>query len=70
MSQEEVFKILKILGGKATTKEITKYARENYPSLTLYMYTTKRLKQLQRYGFIRRVTNENVVSWEIVKDFK
>lgn len=70
MSQEEVFKILKILGGRATTKEITDYARENYPSLTLYMYTTKRLKQLQRSGFIRRTINENIVNWEIIKKFK
>ena len=70
MSQEEVFKILKILGGKASIKDITAYARDHYPNLSLYMYTTKRLKQMERYGFVKKtIIGKNTV-WEILREFK
>ncbi len=70
MSQEEVFKILKKLGGKATIKDITTYARDNYPNLSLYMYTTKRLKQMEKYGFVKKTVIGKDTVWEILKEFK
>jgi len=53
MSQEVVFSILKKLGGKATTKEITDYARKNY----------------QNYGFIKRAVVNKGDVWEILKEY-
>lgn len=43
MSQEEVFKILKKLGGEATISEIKKMVKEKYPSTSL-----KRLEKNNR----------------------
>lgn len=52
MSQQEVLKILKKLGGKATTKQISQYAKKNYPDTTLHTYVAGRLKKLENWGYI------------------
>ena len=70
MSQDEVFTILKKLGGKATTSEITDYARINYTDSELYMRVRKGLRKLAGYGLIKRTIVNRVNMWEIVKDYK
>lgn len=68
MSQREVFKVLKELGGRATTKEIKETIRSKFPDTTLYLYVTNRLKKLERKGFVRRVIKDDVY-WEITKEY-
>lgn len=54
MSQEDVLKILKELGGEATTGEVSKKALRKYPNRTLYKYVSTRLKQLQLWNIVGR----------------
>lgn len=70
MSQEEVFHIVKLLGGKATTKEVTDYARKNYPNYSLYMYIGRRLRKLAEWGYLKRTNVGAMDSWEIIKEYK
>lgn len=54
MSQENVRKILKSLGGEASTSEIAEDARRAYPDRTLHTYVGDLLKRLQEKGFVER----------------
>lgn len=60
MSQAETFGLLKELGGRATSKELKQLAKERYPELTLWIYISKRLRQLRYNGKIdfNEATNE------------
>ena len=53
MSQDKVLRILEELGGRATASQIRKEAMRRYPRTTLYTYTTKRLKSLQKWGIVK-----------------
>jgi hypothetical protein len=55
MSQEDVYKLIKMLGGRATTAEIKKLAQQKYPDRTLHQYVGDRLKKLQKWGFVEKV---------------
>ena len=63
MSQEDVFNILKELGGEATTEQIRKKARVKYPKRTLYLYVLNRLRKLEKDKQILFI-REN---WRIIK---
>lgn len=52
MSQEEVYKILKELGGIATQKQIKQRAKEKFPSFSLFQYVGNRLRKLERNGYV------------------
>ena len=54
MSQSDVYNILLELGGTATVREIAQRAREKYPRRTLHLYVNVRLRQLQKWGMVRR----------------
>jgi hypothetical protein len=54
MSQEDVLKILKELGGKATTAQIRERAKNKYPDRTLFLYITNRLKRLEHFDRIKK----------------
>jgi len=54
MSQEDVYKLIKLLGGRATTSEIRELARRTYPDRTLYQYVGDRLKKLQKWGLVEK----------------
>lgn len=65
MSQEDVYKILKELGGKATSKQISELARKKFPDQTLYQYVGNRLQKLRTKKVIRY--HEGL--WEIIEDY-
>lgn len=67
MSQEDVLKILKELGGKATLFEIRKRAREKYPDRTLYLYVSNRLSKLEKWDVIENTKNGRNTIWQIKK---
>ncbi len=68
MSQEDTFKILKELGGKATSLEISRRAKEKYPHRTLHHYVSTRLKDLAKWGFvIKEVGSDGKKIWKIKK---
>ena len=67
MSQEDVLKILKELGGKATSSEIRKRAREKYPDRTLYLYVSDRLNKLEKWDVIEKTKNGRNTIWQIKK---
>ncbi len=70
MSQEEVYKILKDLGGFATTKEIREEAKRKFPNLSLHMYVYRRLKKLEKYGFVKRIAGYKKTKWKIVRKYR
>ena len=52
MSQKLVFELLRDLGGRATTSEVSKLARQRYPEATLYQYVGQQLHKLMKWGTI------------------
>jgi len=56
MSQTDVYNILKELGGKASSSDIKKIAKEKFPNRTLYMYVGNRLRKLERKKVIEIIT--------------
>ena len=53
MSQETVYKLLKKLGGRATSREIRDLAKKMYPQYTLHLYIANRLRKLERNGYVK-----------------
>ena len=69
MCQEEVYKIIKELGGEAAHKEIKQRAKEKFPHLSLYQYVGDRLTKLKRKGYLTRMCdNEGNIVWKIVAE--
>jgi len=68
MSQQDVFKILKDLGGEATTKQIREMAKKRYPNSTLYSFVTNRLRKLEKWGYVKEDRTKE--TWKIVKELK
>jgi len=74
MSQEEIYKILKELGGEASTSEISRRAKEKFPNLTLYQYVGDRLRKLEKKGYVARVIDKSergagTVRWMIIEEY-
>jgi Fe2+ or Zn2+ uptake regulation protein len=69
MSQESVYKILKELGGKATTSDIRIRAKENFPTATLYQYVNNRLRKLEKNGYVKRTVEKNQTTWSIILNY-
>jgi Fe2+ or Zn2+ uptake regulation protein len=71
MSQEEVYKILKELGGIATQKQIKQRAQEKFPNATLYTYVGNRLRKLRKNGYVVSYMNENHEKvWKIIEEYR
>lgn len=69
MSQEEVYKILKELGGNATTRQIRIRAKEKFPQASLYQYVTNRLQKLEKNGYVKRTIENKHTLWSIISDY-
>lgn len=63
MSQEDIFNIIKELGGEATIEQIRKKAKSKYPKRTLYLYVLNRLKKLEKG---KQILHKNQ-KWKIIK---
>jgi hypothetical protein len=63
VSQRTVFELLKELGGRARTGEISKLAFEKYPDLTLNQYVSDRLHKLANWGYVKKNPDG---TWEII----
>jgi DNA-binding HxlR family transcriptional regulator len=50
-----VLKILKELGGEATSGEIRRRAKEKFPDRSLYQYVSDRLRKLEKNGYVIRI---------------
>ena len=66
MSKKKVYKLIKELGGKATHSKIKTLAKEKYPKLTLYRYTARELRRLEKSGYVRQ---DNEGYWIIIKEY-
>jgi uncharacterized membrane protein len=69
MSQEEVYKIIKELGGEATYRQIKQRAKEKFPNSTLWQYVGDRLKKLEKKGYVKKVEINDEIIWKIVEDY-
>ncbi len=63
MSQQAIFELLRKLGGKATSKQISELALKTYPEYTLHSYVGKRLSKLVKRGYVRKNGDG---TWEII----
>ena len=72
MSQEEVFKALKALGGKATGGEIKRKLQEMYPDKSVSRNVALYMKRLAKYNFVRRTDDGSGfrATWEIIRDLE
>lgn len=66
MSQKAVYELLKELGGRATSREISRLAKERYPIYTLHLYVTNRLHKLERNGIVKQ---DKEGYWEIIDEY-
>jgi len=69
MSQEKVYKILQELGGMATTGEISRVAKQKYPTANLYHYVSTRLGQLEKFHIVERIKTKEGFKWKILRKF-
>ena len=73
MSQCVTYKLLKILGGEATSTEIIKLSRSLYPNSTLYSVIGNRLTELKKSGYIKFVPNPQYLrkhgKWIIIEEY-
>ena len=70
MSQEEVYKILEGLGGTATTKQISRRAKEKFPKYALWSYVGHILRKLKKNGYVIKVPGEGrQVLWKIIREY-
>lgn len=69
MSQHDVYLILKELGGKATTKQVSELAKEKYPNLSLHMYVNNRLRKLEKNGYVKVNRSGKIFVWQIISDY-
>jgi uncharacterized membrane protein len=69
LSQQEVYLILKELGGEATTKQISIRAKEKFPDATLYTYVHNRLTKLEKNGYVKRIAKGKEEFWQIIATY-
>lgn len=65
MSQKEVLKILKDIGGEATSSEIREQARQEFPNRQLFNYASMRLNSLKKRGLVSKNKDNDDVVWSI-----
>ena len=70
MSQDDIYEILKELGGEASTSDIRKRAKEKFPDRSLYSYVTNRLKKMEKKGILQSTDYGSDKMWEIVEDLR
>lgn len=63
MSQDDVLDVLRELGGRATTLEVRAECRRRWPDRTLDQYAHSRLRQLVRWGLVRRESRGRLAVW-------
>ena len=63
MSQKVVLELLKELGGRATSRQISQLALKRYPEDTLHAYVGNRLRKLANWGLVKHNSDD---TWEIV----
>jgi Mn-dependent DtxR family transcriptional regulator len=62
MSQDETILILQELGGKATSSDIRRKAKEKFPRQTLWQYTGQRLTKLEKSNLVKKTDDG---AWEL-----
>lgn len=67
MSQDDVLDVLRELGGRATTSAIRAECRRRWPDRTLDQYAHSRLRQLFRWGLVRRESRGRLVVWVLTR---
>ena len=68
MSQKEVLRILKDLGGRATSSEIRQQAKRDFPDRKLYNYVSMRLESLQNRDLVLKEETDNGICWAVSKE--
>ena len=70
MSQLEVFKILKELGGEASTGQIKDRVKEKCPNLSLHFYVYNRLNRLYHKQYVTRyLDKKGIIVWKIINEY-
>lgn len=64
MSQSDVLQLLKNLGGRATSSELIKEAKKEFPDRSLHSHVSMRLKALERRRLVSKFDTEDGVVWE------
>lgn len=65
MSQKEVLRILKNIGGRATSSEIRQQAKQDFPDRKLFSYISRRLESLQKRDLVSKEEVNGGVYWTI-----
>lgn len=69
--RQEVYKIIKELGGQATYKQIKQKAKEKFPTLSLFQYIGDRLRKLEKNGYVTHFVNkEGETVWKIIQSYR
>jgi hypothetical protein len=63
LSQKVVLELLRELGGRATSRQISQLALQRYPGDTLYTYVGNRLRKLENWDLVKHNPDD---TWEIV----
>ena len=66
MTQKIVLELLRELGGKAKTSDISKLAKLKYPDSPLYQQVAHKLMRLQIWGYIQHDRVEG--TWSILNE--
>lgn len=64
MSQSDVLQLLKNLGGQATSSELIKEAKKEFPGRSLHSHVSMRLRALERRRLVSKLDTEDGVVWE------
>ena len=64
MSQRVVLELLKELGGKAKTREVSNLAKIRYPESRLHEFVGHKLERLAAWGYVRHDRINNM--WLVV----
>lgn len=70
MSQKEILKILKRLGGEATSSEIREQAKQEFPDRHLFNYVSMRLNSLEKRNLVSKRSADDKKYWKITQKGK
>jgi TATA-box binding protein (TBP) (component of TFIID and TFIIIB) len=65
MSQSDILKLLKDLGGRASSSELIKEAKDVFPDRSLHAHVSMRLKALERRGLVSKSDTDDGMVWQI-----
>lgn len=70
MSMKATFEILKEMGGKAYTNEISEVARKKYPNKSLHTYVSRSLKRLEKNEYVTytKYGKRKKTYWRLLKN--